>query len=220
MLTKKRFEAQKLRNNGYSMKEIAEKLGVAKSSVSLWVRDIVLSEKAKTRLLTRITVGQLAGAESKRAHSRFLEDEVLKNAHVLLKSLPASRDYNKLICAAMYWCEGSKDMQHGVTFMNSDPDLMRKFLELFRGSFVLDEKKFRPLLHLHEYHNVAEQIDFWSRITRINKEQFLKPYIKPNGGKNILENYRGCLSLRYFSNAIARELLGLGKAYLNKGGIG
>lgn len=220
MLIEKRFQAQKLRKSGYSMKEIAAKLGVAKSSVSLWVRDTPLSEKAKTRLLTRITAGQLAGAESKRAHSRLLEKQVLKKARILLKSLPVSRGYNKVLCAAIYWCEGAKDMSHGVTFMNSDPDLMSKFLELFRESFPIDEKKFRPLLHLHAYHDVAEQIDFWSKVTRINKEQFSKPYIKPNGGKKIRENYRGCLSLRYFSNVIARELLGLGKAYLNKGGIG
>jgi transcriptional regulator with XRE-family HTH domain len=155
MLIEKRFQAQKLRRGGYSLKEIASRLGVAKSSASLWVRDIVLSEKAKKRLLTRITAGQFIAAENKKAHTRILEAEVLKSAHILLRSLRLSRDYNKLICAALYWCEGAKDMHHGVSFMNSDPDLMRKFLELFRESFALDEKKFKPLLHLHEYHNVS-----------------------------------------------------------------
>jgi orotate phosphoribosyltransferase-like protein len=39
-----------LRKRGYSVKEIAEKLHIAKSTSSLWVREIKLNKKAQQRL--------------------------------------------------------------------------------------------------------------------------------------------------------------------------
>ena len=45
-----KLEAQKLRNNGLSVKEIQNKLGVSRSSVSLWIRGIKLTKEQLERL--------------------------------------------------------------------------------------------------------------------------------------------------------------------------
>ena len=124
--------------------------------------------------------------------------------------------FAKLLCAAIYWCEGVKNPQSGVNFMNSDPDLMRTFLELFRSSFPVKEEKFRPQLHVHAYHDIETEIDFWAKTTNISSSQFARPYIKPHTGKRFRDNYRGCLSLRYYDAALARQLLAYGKAFLKK----
>jgi len=42
--------ARELRKQGWSLNEIRQKLKVAKSSVSLWVRDIELTEKQRQKL--------------------------------------------------------------------------------------------------------------------------------------------------------------------------
>lgn len=53
--------ARQLRQAGLSLKEIAQKLGVAKSSVSLWVRGVILSAVARRRLDDRERRGATRG---------------------------------------------------------------------------------------------------------------------------------------------------------------
>jgi hypothetical protein len=115
----------------------------------------------------------------------------------------------------IYWCEGGKNAKYGVAFTNSDPKLVRTFLTLLRENFNLDERKFHPGIHLHSYHSPGTQLDFWSKVTDIDKQQFIKPYLKPNTGKRIRKNYQGCISLRYASNDLARQLMAIAKAYLD-----
>jgi len=67
---------------------------------------------------------------------------------------------------------------------------------------------------LHSYHNPKKQLDFWSKITDINKKQFIKPYEKPNVGKRIHKNYQGCIAIKYHSNDLARRLNSIAKAFL------
>jgi transposase len=45
--------ARKLRSEGLSVREIETRLGVARSSVSLWVRDVELSDAQREALRTR-----------------------------------------------------------------------------------------------------------------------------------------------------------------------
>jgi len=46
-------KAINLRMEGYSVKEISDKLSISKSTSSIWVRDLILNEKAKQRLIVR-----------------------------------------------------------------------------------------------------------------------------------------------------------------------
>ncbi len=217
MKINERHKAKELRRHGFSLKEIAERLSVAKSSVSMWVRDITLSEKAERRLLTKITVGQLTAARNKKAKTKAVEESYLQSASEELKDVRIDQQCAKLLCAIMYWCEGVKSPMGGVCFINSDPDVIKKFLTLLRASFAIDEKKFRPCVHLHSYHSSEKQLDFWSKITDINKSQFIKPYRKLNSGKRVRENYQGCIAIKYYSNDLARRLLAIGKAFFEKG---
>ena len=200
------------------MKEIARQLNVAKSSVSMWVRDVRLSATAKKRLLTKIKLGQFVAAQKKREKTKATEDSYLMVAKKEIGKLRIDKGYMKLLCALIYWCEGVKNVKYGMAFINSDPNLVKTFLKLLRNSFEIDEKRFKPLIHLHSYHDKTQELDFWSKVTNINKEQFRKPYVKPNIGKRIRNDYHGCLSLRYFSSDLARRLAAFGKAYL-LGGI-
>lgn len=53
--------ARKLRTQGQSLKQIAQRIGVAKSSVSLWVRHMPLSKSARQRLREREIKGGVTG---------------------------------------------------------------------------------------------------------------------------------------------------------------
>ncbi|MBU1034130.1 hypothetical protein KKI22_04290 [Patescibacteria group bacterium] len=131
-----------------------------------------------------------------------------KEAQKTLKQIIFTNPINKLICAVLFWAEGSKKTNH-VAFTNSDPKMIVYFLGLLRQSYDLDEKKFRVSVHLHEYHDLEETLIFWSKITGIAKTQFIKPYRKPHTGLRKKPGYRGCVTIRYYDSEIARELTAL-----------
>jgi hypothetical protein len=206
-----RLKAVELRRKGYSLKELSDQLKISKATASLWSRNIVLNERARMRLVMVKRRGQLAGARSRKLQTKTFEENYLKEASLEIQSNP---NYNKIICAMIYWCEGGKNAKSGVAFTNSDPKLIRTFLKLLREGFDLDESKFHPCIHLHSYHSPQKQLDFWAKVTDINKQQFIKPYQKANSGKRIRENYQGCLNLRYYSNDLARRLMAIAKAFM------
>jgi len=116
-------------------------------------------------------------------------------------------------------CEGRKNYFNGVAFTNSDPKLVTLFLKLLREGFEIDERKFRVCVHLHGYHNASNQIAFWSRITKIPREQFIKPYLKPNTANRIRQDYQGCVSVRYHSNDLVKMLLAFSESFFKEVGI-
>ena len=210
-----RTTARALRKRGYSLKEISSRFHVAKSTASLWVEDIALDAKAEKRLLGIIKRGQFISAKNRRAKTRVLEQRYFDEA---LEEIRSNPNHEKNVCAMIYWCEGAKDPKNGVVFTNSDPSLVKTFLKLLRTSFLLDENRFHPCIHLHSYHSPRKQLDFWAKITDINKRQFIKPYLKSNTGKRIRSGYQGCISVRYRDSDLARRLLAFARAYLNQMG--
>lgn len=58
---------------------------------------------------------------------------------------------------------------------------------------------------MHNYHNQAEMINFWSSVTAIPKTHF-SVYNKPNTGINKKLGYKGCLSIRYGDSRILKEV--------------
>lgn len=215
-----RLRAIELREQGYSVNEIVERLSVAKGSVSVWVRNVALTPEARTRLLTKIKLGQMVSAERKHERMRTLLEDYFETALQEIRNEDFYTLHKKVLCALLYWCEGVKNHYNGVAFINSDPRMIQLFLRLFRESFDVDERKIKPRIHLHEYHDPQKQLHFWSEVTGIPEAQFSKHYLKPNTGKRIRKDYPGCLTLKYGSNDMARRLLSIAKAFfIAHGGV-
>ncbi len=195
-----------LRRNGYSIKEISGELGIAQSTSSLWVKGLILSQKAKKRIVGRRLIGYHNAAAHWKEKSIREQQEYKLIADKLINGIEISEDYCKVFCAILYWCEGGKSHQTSVGFTNSDPLLIKTFIALFRKSFTVDERKFRILMHLHAYHSEKIQKNFWSDLTGIPENKFQKTYLKANSGKRIKEGYQGCISIRYYDAKILKEL--------------
>lgn len=201
-----KIQATRLRKLGYSYEDIAVKLNIAKSTAFLWTKNIKLNVKAKTRLQIKQKIGQKKAVQVMKLKREMIEMNLKKEIIKSLSKLHFTTTINKLFCSLLYWAEGSKAKSSRVTFVNSDPTMIFTFLKLFRSSFSIDEKKFRGLVHIHEYHNDKEIKDFWSKTTKIPISQFNKSYLKPHTGKRIRNDYKGCLQLRYYDFKIALEL--------------
>src|SRR3989344_6638739 len=108
--SKQRLGARDLRKQGMSIIRIASLVNVAKSTVSLWCRDIDLTEEQKARLIASredgLKRGQLMGAEiQKRRRLEKIENYKLEGITTL--SNMRSEEYF-IAGLSFYIAEGSK----------------------------------------------------------------------------------------------------------------
>lgn len=215
MKLQERGEAIELRRQGYTLNEIAKQVGVAKSSISLWVRNISLPNTARERITSLQTAGQRAARESRLNKTRAILLEARREAEGAIGGLILNREMARIACSLLYWCEGAKAQNDKtMRFSNSDPALIRCFVALIRKAFVLDEHKFRIRMHLHEYHNEVAQREFWSTITKIPTSRFSPTYWKPHTKKTLREGYPGCVHIDYYDVVIARKIYATARAFL------
>lgn len=218
MKLKEKKEAIKLRQEGLSLKEISDKINVAKSSVSLWVKDLELSSKAKKIIASKLTEGQKRAVEAHREITRQKEVFAKSYALNLVSKIKINKDLAQLVCALLYACEGSKGPKSTLSFTNSDPKMIAVFLKMLRAGFDIDERKFHLCVHLHDYHNEEKQLNFWSKTARIPRERFMRPYRKPHTGVNRKEGYQGCVCINYYDNSLRRKLLAIADQFIYNSG--
>jgi uncharacterized protein YjcR len=199
-------KARDMRANGDSVKQIAEKLNVSCSSVSLWVRTVALSNKAREKILLRSKVAREKASHvlRQKKNERIIYSEGVTKE--ILHDVILSKAEQFMLAALIYECEGAKSSKSTLEFTNSDPLLVKLFLRLLRTSLSLDESKFRVVMHLHSYHNERKEKDFWSNVTDIQQKQFTKSFKKRESG-NEKHGYRGCVQIKYFDVNIKRMLL-------------
>lgn len=204
------FDKQKkailLRKQGMSLSEIAYILQVAKSSASLWVRNVSLSKRAQKRIQNIISVGQKKAVQvmvQRRRQYKLGLEQVIKTS---LSTMQLDPFIKRLICSIFYWTEGSKNPQTRVSFTNSDPKMIQTYLFLLRSAFKLDETKFRALVHIHTYHDDNDIKRYWSLITRIPLSQFHNSFHKQSIHKRKRKDYKGTICVTYYNSQIALEL--------------
>lgn len=175
-----REQARDLRRKGKSINQIVREAGLSKASVSIWVRDIVLTETQKKKIseqgrsvesIERRRINRLFNEKQKR---QIIIDEATKDIDSI--SLPEL----KIIGSMLYWAEGRKRGQRTVGFSNSDPDVIRIMMKFFRKLCGVEEGRFRGHIHIHSHLNVNKAEKYWSEVTNIPRKQFYKTYSKPS----------------------------------------
>ncbi len=199
-----KIEAIALRKKGYSYREIWELLNVPKGTCSDWLCKVEMNAKAKARIRQLGIDGRKRARESFRLRIEKRDHEIITTVNRDMKKIKLTPEIGKLLCAMLYWGEGSKNSS-SVNFMNSDPDMIRVYLKLLRTCFNVKNEKIRAQLHLHSYHNTEKQKKFWSEVTGIPGSK-IYIYKKQNSGKNIKVGYPGCISIRYYDSGLAKEI--------------
>jgi hypothetical protein len=165
MKTEEREQARMLRRErGCSIKEIAARLGVARSSVSLWVRDIDLTEeqhdalRARNPIYNRQLAGRGGSSARRRAERRAYQEDG--------RALARKRDVFHALGCMLYWAEGGKS-RNQVRFSNSDPEMVRIFVDFLRTYFDLSDENICLTCHLFADHAERQrEIErFWLDVT-------------------------------------------------------
>ncbi len=186
-----RARARELRRQGLGYEEIVGQLGVAKSSVSLWVRDLPRPP--------RVTSDECAKRASERMRRYWSAERQVRAA----ASIAAAENVGDLTGreiliagAVAYRCEGARNKPHRrvdrVTFANSDPELISFFL-LFLDTAGIPRSDLAFQLQIHGTADVAAAIRFWLGVTAARPDQFRKVSLTRTTRKNTGDDYHGCL---------------------------
>jgi hypothetical protein len=175
-----RMQAQSLRRGGLSIGEIAQRLSVAKSSVSLWVRDVPLTLTQRTRLSRNgYSVDLIERRREKRlSNLTATRETIIQRAAQDIKTL--SPKALLLVGAALYWGEGGKTVRGGVRLSNSDPTVIAVMMRFFREVCKVPEEKFRGHVHTFSHLNVEAAEKYWAKISSVPRKRFYKTYSKPS----------------------------------------
>ncbi len=203
-------KARRLRAAGRTLADIAAVLGVSKSSVSLWVRDVEFTPSPRRYGAHRRPHPM---HEAKLRQIQELDEEGRRVIGTL--------DDTAFLAAgvALYAGEGAKG-DGFVMFANSDPAMISFFCAWFRKFFVIDESRLRGRVYLHEGLDLEAAESFWSETTQIPRSQFIKPY-RARADASIRRNKHesGCAYVSYSCSRTHRTVMGLVRALLSTDAI-
>jgi hypothetical protein len=212
--------ARDLRAQAWTLNEIATELGVARSSVSLWVRDVELSEEARAARARANFLDGNHGARQ-RGPNRLARAKQAEIDRLLAEGRQriGRMTENEFLVAgtALYAGEGDKN-DGSVGFANSDPRMIAFFMTWFRRFFDIDESRLRLRLYLHQGLDLEAASQHWSDLTRIPVGQFGKPYrAAPDPSIRRSKHPMGCPKVAYGCARTHRAVMGLVHALLSCG---
>lgn len=176
-----KIQAREMRNGGESIGDIAKRVGVGKSTVSLWCQDIFLSEIQKTDLKLKdkgaANRGRLIANENKKLE-RLERVEMYKMIGIKKVGRISNRELF-FVGVALYWAEGDKSRRR-VVFVNSDPMMILLWVKWVTKCLEIPIGRLVCRIGVNEIHKdrlIAIQ-NYWSKLTCIPLSQFTKASLK------------------------------------------
>lgn len=196
-LVQERERAILLRKKGLSYKEILKQVPVAKSSLSLWLKDLPLTKDEKTVLKNRkdsnISRGRIKAASELRNRRLEREQVWLNEARKLFESHKSDPLFHTGI--ALYWAEGAKG-DTTWSLINTDIDLIRTMLLWLERYLEVPpiDIEFRLFIHKPYAHEDLEV--WWEKRLGVTPERFLKTVYKET--KHLVKQkvgHHGCIRI-------------------------
>lgn len=205
--------AIKLRREGKTYSEILAIVPVAKSTLSLWLREVGLSKAQTQQLTAKKVAAQKRGAQARRSQRIDLMQTVFTAAKKDVGSLTKRELW--LVGTALYWAEGSKELSttpsQGVDFGNTDSEMIKLFLRYLHECLdvATDEVSFSLYIHESHKHRVDEVIKYWRKQLSLDTLAVTYIYFKKHNPKtvrkNISTNYHGTLRLRVKKSSLLQR---------------
>ena len=200
-------QARQLRSAGLTLAEIAGRLGVSRSSVSVWVKDVELAGPIRRGGPRR------RGPNALQRRKQAEIEEGLEWGRALIGQL-SERDL-LIAGTALYAEEGSKG-DGRIRFANTDPAMVRLFMAWLRRFFEPDEDRLRATVYLHQGLDLMAAEQHWSGVTGIPVGRFGAPYrAVPDPTIRSNKHKFGCVYVFYASSRSHRQVMGLIAALLS-----
>lgn len=147
-----------------SVTEISKRLGCSNHKVDYWISNYKIPKRTISEALYQ--------------KNNPLGDPFLFN-------IPRNIDDMFLfgLGLGLFWGEGTKKSDYSLRLCNSDPFLVKKFIEFLVRIYKIDTNKLRFQLQIYSDLNADKLILFWSRLLKVKKNQFYKSTILQKRGK-------------------------------------
>lgn len=199
-----RERARELRRQGWTYDQIEAELGCSRSSVSLWVRDLPRPERKRSP--DEAAAIARKGWEAK---LRIRDEErrrTKERAKQSIGDLSARELF--LVGVGLYWAEGSKDKPYdrreNVTFVNSDPGVIKVYLA-WLDLLGVERARLRYSVMIHENADVPGAERYWADLVGAEVSAFNKTTLKKHNPKTVRKNvgdtYQGCLVIKVLKGA-------------------
>ncbi len=223
-----REQAIALRRRGMSYREIRERIPVAKSTLSLWFREVELSMRQKQRLTEKKRAAQLRGGESRRRQriegTNVIVESAIQDVHLL------TANEKWLVGVILYWAEGSKEKPGAwgsqVQFGNSDPRMALLFKRWLLEVIKIDSSEIKYEIYIHENHKhrLDAVRNYWAEKLCIGIRDLNHIYFKRHkpgsNRKNQGNEYYGLVRLYVrSSSALNRKISGWVEGVVRNWGI-
>jgi hypothetical protein len=83
----------------------------------------------------------------------------------------------------LFWGEGTKRGKGGMRLSNSDPKLIRKFIEFLEKFLTIDKNKLKISIQIFGDISPQKSLAYWIKELNLKKEQFYKPLVIEVRGK-------------------------------------
>lgn len=185
--------------NILSIGQIATKFDMPTSSVAYYLN------KHKVKMRSR-----------SEAVTRWYITEFDKKPYVLEKDLSQRQKALKLAAVMLYWAEGAKGGS-SVKFVNSDPAMIKLFLNFLREVCGIHEERLKLLIHLYPDHDNDTLKRFWSSVTKVPESNFYQSYVHV-GKKGTYKNKSlyGTLAVNYSDKKLLTQINSWTKEYQKK----
>jgi len=198
--------ARELRAESRTLQEIADELGVSRSSASVWVRDVEFDPKPAQRPQFRnpssLHLKKLAEIDAMNEWGRTQIGELSDDAFLAAGT-------------ALYAGEGAK-RDGEVMFANTDAAMVAFFCRWLRRFFAIDENRLRVRVYLHAGLDLDAAQRHWSTVTGVPLAQFRHGY-RAAADPTIrrAKHEHGCVYVRYGCSTTHRKIMGLTRALLS-----
>lgn len=187
-----------LRSQGYSVPEISKEVDASKTSVLRYTKGVEILPEYLSEW-----VGKRGGSRKRRLKK---EAEAFEEGKKFVQTL--SNREKLLFLSALYWAEGSKK---DFSLANTDANLISVFMECMRSVFNLSNDQFYINIRLYEDLDQQKSLRFWSKVTKIPKQNLKGVNILQGKKKGKLE-YGMCRLRIAKGGDILKKIKGVNKA--------
>lgn len=196
-LVHEKKKAIELRKRGLSYNEILRQVPVAKSSLSLWLKDLPLTQAEKEVLRKRkdsnISTGRIRAASELRKRRLEREKVWMEEAKSIFDRYASDPQFHAGI--VMYWAEGSKTDKRW-SIINTDADVIDLMVKWLRTYLNVPGDDIQYRLFIHRPYADLRCEDWWRKRLGVSQERFQKTVYKETQHKTKKKaGHHGCLRI-------------------------
>jgi len=179
---KDKEKAIKLRLQGKTYSEIKKQLGISKGTLSGWLTGYPLSPERLKQVRDfnprRIENFRVTMRKKREKEINIAYEDASRKVGII------SRESLMIAGYFLYWAEGVKTTRYTISFANTDPAMVRFFIEWLK-LLKIDKSQLRVRLNLYSDMDIKEESTYWIKETGLHESQFRKPYIKQSKREDI-----------------------------------